>query len=157
MTDVGATDGSGSTDGTASTGSTGSAGSAGSAALAELAAHKNVRLTTFRRDGRPVATPVWLVRDGQHLVVITGSGTGKVKRIRHTPRVLLAPCDMRGRVAPGAQDVEGSAQLLTGSADVIAARGLIKQRYGFGYTVALFFQRLRGMSVDEGAVLRITV
>lgn len=142
MTDAGSPDGTGSTDGTA---------------LTSLAAHKNVRLTTFRRDGRAVPTPVWLVRDGQQLVVITGSETGKVKRVRHTPRVLLAPCDMRGRVAPGVEDVEGSAALLTGSADVIRARSLIKRRYGFGYTVALFLQRLRGMSVDEGAVLRITV
>ena len=127
------------------------------AAISSLAGHKQVRLTTFRRDGTPVPTPVWLVRDGDHLLVITSPSTGKVKRIRHTPRVLLAPCDMRGRVEDGVQDVAGTAEILTERADVAHVRSLIKKRYGFPYTVALLLQRLRGMSVDEGAGLRITV
>jgi PPOX class probable F420-dependent enzyme len=84
-----------------------------------------------------VPTPVWLVRDGDHLLVITGLSTGKVKRIRHTPKVLLAPCDMRGRVEAGVQDVAGTAEILTGAADIAQVRGLIKKRYGFPYTVAL--------------------
>jgi hypothetical protein len=76
--------------------------------LLHLAGEQYVRLTTFRRDGTPVGTPVWLVGGDGELLVITGSTTGKVKRLRHTPRVLLAACDARGRVKPGAAEHEGS-------------------------------------------------
>ena len=68
--------------------------------LTALAHERFVSLTTYRRDGRGVATPVWVARDGDALVVITPEGTGKLKRLRHTSRVTLRPCDRRGRVAP---------------------------------------------------------
>ncbi len=76
-------------------------------------------VTTYRRNGIPVATPVWVMTDGEYLYVITDSGSGKVKRLRHTPRVEVAECDMRGTIrgashpataqlldAPGTQRVE---------------------------------------------------
>ena len=59
---------------------------------------KYLALTTFRKDGRAVSTPVWFAHDGDRLVVVTGtrrrgrrSGSGTARR------VLVAPCDMRGR------------------------------------------------------------
>jgi PPOX class probable F420-dependent enzyme len=82
-------------------------------ALDILGQSKYIRLTTFRRDGTPVPTPVWQVRDGDRLLVITDGTTGKVKRLRHTPRVLIAVSDQRGRVKPGVQDVEGTAEMIT--------------------------------------------
>jgi PPOX class probable F420-dependent enzyme len=57
-----------------------------------------VSLTTFRRTGAPVATPVWAAPDGESLIVWTRADSGKVKRLRHTSRVTVAPCDVRGRV-----------------------------------------------------------
>ena len=67
---------------------------------ASLAATQNAQylsLTTFRRSGAPVMTPVWFVRVGQALYVVTDDDTGKVKRIRSNPAVLVAPCTARGR------------------------------------------------------------
>ena len=55
-------------------------------------------MTTVRRDGTPVATPVWVVAAADRLYVWTGSETGKVKRIRNNPAVMLAPCTRRGNV-----------------------------------------------------------
>ena len=52
----------------------------------------------MRRDGTPVATPVWVVAAADRLYVWTGSETGKVKRIRNNPAVMLAPCSRRGNV-----------------------------------------------------------
>lgn len=118
---------------------------------------KYVRLTTFKKDGTAVPTPVWLVRDGAHLLVITALGTGKAKRLRHTGRVLLAPCDGRGRVKPGVTEVEATAELLTDLADVERTQRLVKARYGFMYTIAMWAQRRRGTDVSEGAAIRITV
>ena len=64
----------------------------------KLARGRYLSLTTFRRDGTPVATPVWVARQGDELVVYTARSSGKVKRLRNNNRVLLAPCNMRGRV-----------------------------------------------------------
>lgn len=93
-----------------------------------LGRSRYVLLTTFRRDGRPVPTPIWLAPDGDRLVVFTGSATGKVKRIRHTGRVLLAPCTARGRRL-GA-DVEGSATLVPFDPALDRA---MKAKYGVQY------------------------
>jgi len=95
--------------------------------LDTLAAGKYVSLTTFKRDGTPVATPVWVAGDGAHLYVVTPVETGKTKRLRHTSRALVAPCDVRGNVT-GAE-VEGSARLLDSEGTAHAAR-LIDEKYG---------------------------
>ena len=65
--------------------------------LASLAGHKFIRLTTFRKNGEPVATPVWFVAENGKLYVTTNGNAGKMKRIRSTGRVLLAPSDPRGK------------------------------------------------------------
>ena len=59
---------------------------------------KYLSLTSFRRDGSGVATPVWFVADNGHLVVETDADSYKVKRIRRDPHVRIALCDARGRV-----------------------------------------------------------
>jgi PPOX class probable F420-dependent enzyme len=126
-------------------------------ALQRLAEGKYIRLTTFKKNGTPVPTPVWLVRDGDHLLVISGRSTGKAKRLRNSSRVLVAPSDGRGRVKPGVTDVEATAQLLTDDAEVARLVGLLKKRYGFMYTVAVTVQKLRGIAMNEGVEIRITV
>ncbi|MFD5621979.1 PPOX class F420-dependent oxidoreductase [Streptomyces yangpuensis] len=80
--------------------------------LQELGSARYVSLTTFRKDGTPVATPVWAVADGGELYVWTRSDSWKVKRIRNDGRVTVAPCDVRGRVEEGVPAVEGQARLL---------------------------------------------
>ncbi|HEY5980355.1 MAG TPA: PPOX class F420-dependent oxidoreductase [Microlunatus sp.] len=57
-----------------------------------------VMLTTCRRDGRAVATPVGYGIDGPTLYFMTDPGTGKVKRLRHTAAVTLAASTLRGAV-----------------------------------------------------------
>ena len=92
-----------------------------------LAQGKYLQLTTFRQDGTPVSTPVWLVRDGDSLLVITQAESGKAKRLRRSTRVRLAPCDARGR--PTGPSVDGTAELLD-DAGTAAAAALIARRYG---------------------------
>lgn len=95
--------------------------------LDELGHAKYLSLTTFRRDGTPVATPVWLVREGDSLRVITQADSGKAKRLRHTTRVLVAPCDARGNLK-GAQ-VEAAAALQD-PAETARTAQLVESRYG---------------------------
>ncbi len=67
------------------------------AAIDQLGEQEYISLTTFKRNGTGVATPVWVMRDSDHLYVITEAGSGKAKRLRNFSRVMVAPSDMRGR------------------------------------------------------------
>jgi hypothetical protein len=108
--------------------------------ILDLAGEQYVRLTTFRRDG----TPVWLVGGDGELLVITGSTTGKVKRLRHTPRVLVAACDARGRVASGAVEHDGLAELVEDPTEAERIGRAVTRRYGLLGRVLALVERLRG-------------
>ncbi len=58
--------------------------------------HQYINLETFRKTGQGVKTPVWFVRDGDALWVWTQADSGKAKRVRHTSRVNVAPCQANG-------------------------------------------------------------
>ncbi|HWX43484.1 MAG TPA: PPOX class F420-dependent oxidoreductase, partial [Blastocatellia bacterium] len=64
--------------------------------LAALAHEKYINLETYRKDGTPILTPVWFVQQGGNVYVYSLANAGKVKRIRRTSMVRIAPCDMRG-------------------------------------------------------------
>lgn len=94
----------------------------------EFGRSKQVSLTTYRKNGAAVATPVWhVVSDGQ-LFIVSEAAAGKVKRIRNNSDVVVAVCDFRGRIAPGAPTAPGTARLLD-EAGTEAARGLLARRY----------------------------
>jgi len=62
-----------------------------------LEGHKNTNLTTFRKSGELVVTPVWYVVMNGKLYVKTGAHSGKVKRIRNSGSVLLGPATVKGK------------------------------------------------------------
>ena len=97
--------------------------------LDAVAAQPYVSLTTFRRTGQPVATPVWIARDGDELVVITVDGVGKTKRLAHTSRVELRPCDVRGTVPDGAPTHHGTARVVRATEEVAAVKQAIGAKY----------------------------
>jgi PPOX class probable F420-dependent enzyme len=121
--------------------------------IARLDAGKYLLMTTFRRDGRPVPTPVWAARDGQSLVVWTVSDSWKVKRIRNNGTVRLAPCSMRGE--PQGDEVGGHAVLLD-SAETEKARKLIAGKYGLIGRIGMLGSRLRRGS-DGTVGIRLSV
>ena len=100
-----------------------------------------VSLTTFTKDGRPKPVPVWIARDGDRALVITEKNAWKVKRIRNTPRVTLAVCDMKGRVK--GEPVEAVARVLDDS-ETEKVYQAVNQRYGIIGRVFTFFSKLRG-------------
>jgi uncharacterized protein len=71
---------------------------------------KYLSLTSYRRDGTGVATPVWFVGDDGHLLVETDADSYKVKRIRRDPHVRIALCDARGRLR--GEPVDADARIL---------------------------------------------
>ncbi|MGW8948935.1 PPOX class F420-dependent oxidoreductase [Streptomyces sp. NPDC055709] len=96
--------------------------------LQELDRAKYISLTTFRKDGTGVATPVWFAVEGGEVYVWTRSDSWKVKRLRRDGRVTVTACDVRGRVEEGADVVEGTARLLDG-AELKKVRGLLARKY----------------------------
>ena len=66
--------------------------------FADIAGSQYILLTTFTKDGRPKPTPIWAAPDGEGLIVITQETSWKVRRIRNTPRVTIAECDVRGNI-----------------------------------------------------------
>ncbi|KKW62849.1 PPOX class F420-dependent oxidoreductase [Mycolicibacterium elephantis] len=112
-----------------------------SVTFADVAKSEYILLTTFTKDGRPKPTPVWAAPDGDRLVVITQEKSWKVKRIRNTPRVTIAPCDMRGN--PKGEAVEAVAAILDKSANA-ATYDAIGKRYGLLGKTFNFFSKLRG-------------
>lgn len=97
-------------------------------------------VTTFRRDGTPVPTPVWVARDGDELIIWSQTTAGKIKRIRNSGAVELADCDFRGR-AKG-ETVKGTARILDGEATE-RGRRLLKKKYGLTGHVTISASKLR--------------
>ncbi|MDT5126586.1 MAG: uncharacterized protein QOG79_5010 [Mycobacterium sp.] len=109
--------------------------------FAEVANSEYILLTTFTKDGRPKPTAIWAAPDGDRLVVITQETSWKVKRIRNTPRVTIAKCDMRGNVKGEA--VEATAVILDKSVNG-ATYNAIGKRYGLVGKTFNLFSKLRG-------------
>ena len=107
----------------------------------EVSRAQYVSLTTFTKDGRPKPVPIWIARDGDRALVITEKNAWKVKRIRNTPRVTLAVCDMRGKVK--GPTIEAKATILDDSQTEDVYRAIIK-RYGIVGRIFALFSKLRG-------------
>lgn len=119
--------------------------------LAALADEDFVLLTTFRRDGRPVPTPVWVAETGGRLVMSTPSGTGKLKRLAHTPDVTLQACSRRGKPKEGAPVVRTTASVRHDETTRRAAEAALAAKYGLQWRVALGIERVvrRGRAVPR--------
>ena len=87
---------------------------------------KYLSLTSFRRDGTEVATPVWFVPDNGRLLVVTDADSYKVKRIRRNPAIRMAPCSARGRLL--ADPVPARAEVLPDS-ELPRAEALLASKY----------------------------
>jgi PPOX class probable F420-dependent enzyme len=96
-----------------------------------LADEKSLLLTTFRNTGTGVPTPVWVTElADRKMGHYTSSGSGKAKRLAHTSRVTVQPCDARGNVKEGTEPVNATAELVTG-AELEEITRKIKEKYGF--------------------------
>ena len=117
-------------------------------------------LTTTKRDGTPVPTPVWFQGSNGRYVVVTGATSGKVKRIRNNPRVEVAVCNSRGKVIPGAAILAATARLLEG-ADAETAAERVKKKYGIKWKAISAGQdamrRIRKSDPEAEAVIEVTL
>lgn len=96
-----------------------------SATLAPFVEQNTVLLTTYRRDGTPVRTPVHIAVDGDHAFVRTYDAAWKVARIRRMPKVTVAPSTVRGK--PTGPALQARARLLEGEEARRAAQALARK------------------------------
>src|SRR5215208_3366441 len=97
-------------------------------------------VTSFRRDGSGVATPLWFVSDGRRLFALTDLHSAKVRRIRRDPRVLIAPCRADGKLR--GEPVPARAQVLTSTPELERAQRLLIERYTLSYRLVMLVYRL---------------
>ena len=124
-------------------------------ALADLADERYVRLETFKKDGTPVATPVWVAGDEGRLLVWTGADTWKVKRIRRDGHVRVAPCTGRGKLRGDA--IEAHAEIVE---DTHLVEELEERKYGwrkhFAQAITAAMRWIRRQPAPEAVMLVIT-
>jgi hypothetical protein len=90
--------------------------------LSRLRQTKTILLTTYKRDGSPVETPVSIAFDGDHAYFRTYDKAWKTKRLRNNPKVEVAPATLGGKATgPG---IRGHARLLDGADAKRAAKAL---------------------------------
>jgi PPOX class probable F420-dependent enzyme len=109
-----------------------------------LADEKYILLTTYRRDGTPVATPVWVVGlVGGKVGFATSSASGKARRLAYTDRATVQASDVRGRVRPDSSVQEATAQLTTGP-EYLAITSKLRAKYGVMVNITKFLGTIGG-------------
>ena len=85
---------------------------------------------------------MWFALVDGRLYVVSGGEAGKVKRIRHTSRARVAPCDARGGVTGAWQ--EATARLITDSTRIARAQAALRAKYGWQVRLLNFISHLTG-------------
>ena len=119
-----------------------------------VANERYVSITTFKRDGTPVSTPVWVAADDGTLLVRSEANSWKVKRIRRDAHVRIAPCNARG-ITRG-EPVDADATIVEETATVSK---LLARKYGLIFRAFELFtatvRRLRRRAPSPSVTIRI--
>jgi PPOX class probable F420-dependent enzyme len=110
--------------------------------IAALDRQRYVALATFRRSGAEVRTPVWFAATDGKLYVFSAGDAGKVKRLRHSSRARIAPCDARGNVRGEWWDAQ--ARVVIEPRVIERAHAAMRAKYGWQAQVGDLFSRLTG-------------
>jgi PPOX class probable F420-dependent enzyme len=110
----------------------GDAGTAATPALAPFVHQKTIALTTYRRDGTPISTPVSIAIDGDRAYVRSFERAWKTRRIANNPEVTVAPSTIRGTATGPA--IRASARRLSG-AEYVHAGQTLGRKYPFLHRV----------------------
>ena len=113
------------------------------ATFPDLGREQCIALTTFRKTGQAVTTPVWFAISLGTIYVETHADAGKLKRLRHTARVTLAPCTYSGKITGSVS--KGNARMLTESEESTAASVALAKKYGVMRSLYHFVRNARRM------------
>lgn len=112
----------------------------------------HILLTTFRKTGEAVPTPVWYGREGEHLYAFSLEKAGKVKRLRNSQKAQVAACTGTGRVT--GPPMEASARILPREEERVARRAL-RRKYPLAFRFSEVFAN--GLLRRKWAFLEITL
>lgn len=100
-----------------------------------------IALTTYRKNGTPVMTPVWFIQRDGSLFVWTAADSGKAKRLRHNPCVQLGPSNHSGKLLDAVQ--LGQAHFAH-QEDYSELDKAFKAKYGWQVTLFSLIWKLQG-------------
>ncbi|MGP0108667.1 MAG: PPOX class F420-dependent oxidoreductase [Acidimicrobiales bacterium] len=112
--------------------------------VSELDRARYISLTTFKKDGSPVSSPVWITGAAGTYVFTTGNTAWKARRLARNPSVHVQVCDMRGRVKPGASRYVGTGEVASSAVAVAAAEKALAAKYGWQFRAIKLVDDLRG-------------
>lgn len=122
------------------------------AAMQALSAERYISLATFRRTGAAVETPVWFAESQGKFYVFSASNSGKVKRLRRSPRARVAACNARGRI--DGPWIDATARIVGEPAVIEAAYAALRAKYGWQMRLTDWLSRLTGRYAGR-AILEI--
>ena len=127
----------------------------GTSSIDAIRAAKYISFVSTRKNGTPIATPVWvapLPHIGPNVFGFTiDAHAGKAKRLAHTNTVTVQPCDIRGRIVEGSPIVSGTAVVISG-VEAETVRDAVAHKYGFTYkvfSIYLWFSERFGSHKDQ--------
>ena len=124
---------------------------------ANLGEQKFVSLTTFKRNGDAVASPMWIAAEGEQLWAWTPADAWKVKRMQRDSRVTLSPCGRTGKVQGGAPVVNATAEVITDAHEVTRVESLIKGKYGLESRLVTLIETIAARGRKPRFAVRIRV
>jgi hypothetical protein len=111
--------------------------------VSDLDSAKYISFTTFKKDGSPVATPVWITGTGRTYAFSTGGTSWKARRLANNPSVQVQVSDVRGRVAPHATVYEGTGEVVSTPDAVAAVQRALAAKYGWQFRALTLFDGLK--------------
>ena len=109
--------------------------------LEQLRSTKTILLTTYKRDGTPVGTPVSIAFVGDRAFFRTYDKAWKAKRLRRNPEVEVAPSTVSGKETGPA--IHARARLLEGDDARLAAKALAGRHHVLQKVLVPLFHRLK--------------
>jgi uncharacterized protein len=125
------------------------------ATFPDLGREQCIALTTFRKSGQAVTTPVWFAERFGTIYIETHADAGKPKRLRHTTRVTLAPCTYSGKVTGAVS--EGKARIVTEPEECRVVSSALAKKYGFMRPLFHFFMNTQRLLQRKARVAQVCI
>ena len=129
--------------------------------MIDLDKARYVALTTFKKDGTPVATPVWITGSNGQYAFTTGDNAWKSKRLNNNPKVTVQVSDFRGKVTPNTRVYEGTGVVDATSDGIAAVEQALTKKYSWQFKLTQLTDMVKdklGKSVKQRVVaIHLTV
>ena len=123
--------------------------------MIDLDSARYVALTTFKKDGTPVATPVWVTGSNGTYAFITGDNAWKSKRLNNNPKVTVQVSDFRGRVKPNTRVYTGTGRVDLSGEGIAAVERELTEKYSWQFKLTKLTDAIKdklGKTVKQRSV-----